>query len=190
MGDRDPGRPGDADPDPDPDLDADRTPSPAPEPPGPPAPQPAAPHATPEPPLPVRGAPQLHLRIPRQRVLATRGISMFVGCDRPCRVSFRARIETSPLARASGRTLQRRGVFRKLGGARRLPGTGAAERRVRLRLTPRAARTLRRTMHYKARVAVVIVARVRGAGGTRTVTRRIVLKRRPRTAASGGRLPR
>jgi len=61
---------------------------------------------------------------------------------------------------------------------------------VRLRLTPRAARTLRRTMHYKARVAVVIVARVRGAGGTRTVTRRIVLKRRPRTAATGGRLPR
>ena len=45
-------------------------------------------------------------------------------------------------------------------------------------------------MHYKARVAVVIVARVRGAGGTRTVTRRIVLKRRPRTAAMGGRLPR
>ncbi len=138
----------------------------------------------------MRGAPQLHLRIPRQRVLATRGISMYARCDRPCRLSFQARIETSPLARASGRTLQRRGVFRKLGGARRLPGTGAAERRVRLRLTPRAARTLRRTMHYKARVAVVIVARVRGAGGTRTVTRRIVLKRRPRTAASGGRLPR
>ena len=166
------------------------TPSATPAPPGPAAPQPAAPVATPEPPLPVRGAPQLHLRIPRQRVLATRGISMYARCDRPCRLSFQARIETSPLARASGRTLQRRGVFRKLGGARRLPGTAAAERRVRLRLTPRAARTLRRTMHYKARVAVVIVARVRGAGGTRTVTRRIVLKRRPRTAASGGRLPR
>ena len=166
------------------------TPSATPAPPGPASPQPVAPVATPEPALPVRGAPQLHLRIPRQRVLATRGISLFARCDRPCRLSFQARIETSPLARASGRTLQRRGVFRKLGGARRLPGTGAAERRVRLRLTPRAARTLRRTMHYKARVAVVIVARVRGAGGTRTVTRRIVLKRRPRTAASGGRLPR
>jgi hypothetical protein len=166
------------------------TPSATPAPPGQATPQPVAPAATPVPPLPVREAPRLHLRIPRQRVLATRGISLYAGCDRPCRLSFQARIETSPLARASGRTLQRRGVFRKLGAHRRLPGTGAAERRVRLRLTPRAARTLRRTMHYKARVAVVIVARVRGAGGTRTVTRRIVLKRRPRTAASGGRLPR
>jgi hypothetical protein len=35
-------------------------------------------------------------------------------------------------------------------------------------------------MHARGRVAVVIVARVRGARGTRTVTRRIVLKRAER----------
>ena len=140
----------------------------------------------PEAPLPVRGAPRLELRLPHQRVLATRGISMYGRCDRPCRVSFRARIQSSPPARAAARTIQRRGVFRRLGAARRLPSTGTAERRLRLRLTPRAVNTLKRTMHREGRVAVVIVAKVRGAGGTRTVTRRIVLKRAKRSAALGG----
>ena len=116
------------------------------------------------------------LRIPHQRVLATRGISVYGSCDRPCRISFRARIQTSPLSRASARTLLRRRVFRSLGAERRLPSTGG-ERRIRLRLTPRAVRTLKRTLHRHGRVAVVIDARVRGAGGARTVTRRIVLKR-------------
>lgn len=142
--------------------------------------------ATPEPPQPVRRAPRLELRVPHQRVLATRGISMYGSCDRPCRISFRARIETSPLAHASARTLQRRGVFRGLGAARRLPSTGTAERRIHLRLTPSAVATLKRTMHARGRVAVVIVARVRGAGGARTVTRRIVLKRAARSSAVGG----
>jgi hypothetical protein len=151
----------------------------------PPATSPPA-TATPEAPHPVRRAPRLELRVPHQRVLATRGISMYGSCDRPCRVSFRARIQTSPPARASARTLQRRNVFRQLGGARRLPSTGTAERRLRLRLTPRAVRTLKRTLHHRGRVAVVIVARVRGPGGTRTVTRRIVLKRAARGSASGG----
>jgi len=140
----------------------------------------------PEPPLPVRGAPRLQLRIPHQRVLATRGISMYGSCDRPCRISFRARIQTSPLARSAARTLMRRRVFRSPGGQRRLPSTGTAERRIRLRLTPRAVRTLKRTMHRRGRVAVVIVARVRGTGGTRNVTRRIVLKRPGRRPAAGG----
>ena len=111
---------------------------------------------------------------------------MYGSCDRPCRVSFRARITTSPPARAAARTLQRRRVFRSLGGRRHLPSKGTAERRVRLRLTPRAVRTLKRTLHRRGRVAVVIEARVRGAGGTRTATRRIVLKRAARSAAPGG----
>ena len=145
----------------------------------------AAPEA-PEAPLPVRRAPMLQLRIPHQRVLGTRGISMYGSCDRACRIAFRARIQTSPLARASARTLLRRRVFRTRGLARRLPATGA-ERRIRLRLTPRAARTLKHTMHVRGRVAIVIEARVRGAGGARTVTRRIVLKRAERSAVGGGR---
>ena len=118
------------------------------------------------------------LRIPHQRVLATRGISMYGAATAPCRITFRARIETSPLARASGATLHApaassaRSAARAGCRARARPSGGS-----RLRLTPRAVRTLKRTMHHRARVAVVIVARVRGAGGTRTVTRRIVLKR-------------
>ena len=74
---------------------------------------------------------------------------------------FSARVQTSPLARASARTLLRRRVFR-CRRPRRLPSKGAAERRIRLRLTPRAVRTLKRTLHLRGRVAVVIVARVRG----------------------------
>jgi hypothetical protein len=148
-------------------------------PPGPAPPGPA-PTAVPQPPLPVRVAPRLTLRIPHQRVLGTRGISMYGSCDRPCRVTFTARVRTAPLARAKAKTLMRGRVFRRLGTKRRLPG-GAAERRIGLRLTPRAVRTLKQTMHRRARVAVVIAARVRGAGGARTVTRRIVLKRAART---------
>ena len=147
---------------------------------------PAAPPGVPgvsggEAPQPVRRAPRIELRIPHQRVLTTRGISMYGSCDRPCLVSFRARVQTSPVARAAARTLLRRGVFRSLGGQRYLPSKGTAERRIRLKLTPRAVRTLKRTMHLRGRVAVVISARVRGSGGARTVTRRIVLKRAERT---------
>ena len=159
-------------------------------------PGPGAPGAPPAPPAtvtrddyepqPVRRAPRLELRIPHQRVLATRGISMFGRCDQPCRISFRARVTTSPVARAAARTLQRRRVFRSLRGPRYLPSKGTAERRLRLRLTPRAVRTLKHTMHVRGRVAVVIIARVRGAGGARSVTRRIVLKRAERRAPEGG----
>ena len=163
------------------------TPTATPEPGATPVSGAAPPVVVPETPLPVRrGAPLLELRIPHQRVLGTRGISMFGSCDRACRIGFRARIQTSPLGGRAGRTLLRRRVFRSLGTARRLPATGA-ERRIRLRLKPRAIRTLKRTMHVRGRVAIVIAARVRGAGGARTVTRRIVLKRAERSTSAGGR---
>ena len=133
-------------------------------------------------PLPVRRAPpRLELRIPHQRVIATRGISMFGRCDQPCRISFKARITTAPKARAAARTLQRARVFRPRHGSRYLPSKGTGERRIRLRLTRRALRTLKRTLRVRGRVAVVISARARGTGGTRTVKRRIVLKRAERT---------
>ena len=137
-------------------------------------------------PQPVRRAPRLELRIPHQRVLATRGISLYGRCNEPCRIAFRARVTTSPVARAAARTLQRRRVFRSLGGRRYLPSKGTGEGRIRLLLTPRAVRTLKNALHVRGRVAVVIVARASGAGGARTVTRRIVLKRPPRSSRSGG----
>jgi hypothetical protein len=144
------------------------TPAPAPS----PAPGPA------RQPIP-RGAPRLDLRIPHQRVLATRGITMFGSCDRACRIAFRATIRTAPKAHASSRALMRQRVFRSRGADRRLPGGG--ERRIALQLTARAVRTLKQALHARGRVAVVIRARVRGAGGSRTVTRRIVLTRAART---------
>ena len=156
----------------------------------------ATPATTPERPLPVRAAPapKLQLRIPQQRVLGTRGVTLYGNCDRPCLLSLGARIQTSPLARASARTLQARRVFRGLRFRRSLPSKGTAEGRIRLRLTPRAVRTLKRALRHRGRVAVVIVARVRGyGGGSRTVTRRIVLKRAERStggrrgSATGGR---
>ena len=83
-----------------------------------------------------------------------------------------------------------RGASSAPGGAdRRLPGGG--ERRIALRFTPRAVRALKRALHRRGRVAVVVSARVRGAGRARTVTRRIVLKRAARTRnrrAARGRL--
>ncbi len=79
-------------------------------------------------------------------------------------------------------------MFRGLGIRRSLPSKGTAEGRIRLRLTPRAVRTLKRTLRHRGRVAVVIDARVRGsAGGSRTVSRRIVLKRAERSSATRGR---
>jgi hypothetical protein len=160
--------------------------TPTPDPAAPPTATPVAPDAPvtgdeDHQPQPVRRAPRLELRIPHQRVLATRGISMYGRCDQPCRVAFTARITTAPVAGAASRTLQVGRVFKALRGRSYLPSKGSAERRLRLRLTPRAVRTLKRAMHVRSRVAVVIAARVRGAGGARTVTRRIVLKRAART---------
>ena len=152
----------------------------------------ATPATAPERPLPARAAPapRLQLRIPHQRVLGTRGVTLYGNCDRPCLLSLGARIQTSPLARASARTLLARRVFRGLHIRRSLPSKGTAEGRLRLRLTPRAVRTLKRTLHHRGRVAVVIDARVRGSGGgTRTVTRRIVLKRAERTLPARRRAP-
>jgi hypothetical protein len=127
-------------------------------------------------------APRVQLRIPHQRVLGTRGVTLYGNCDRPCLVSLRARIQTAPRSRAAAaRALQRRRVFRALGTARALPSKGSAEGRIRLRLTPRAVRTLKRTLRRRARVAIVVIARAHGTGGSRTVTRRIVLKRAERT---------
>ena len=81
------------------------------------------------------------------------------------------------------RTLLRRRVFRALGARAaaaehgRRPSGGSA-----LRLTPRAVRTLKRTMHHRGRVAVVIVARVRGS-------RRDADRHPPDRAQARGRAP-
>ena len=64
-------------------------------------------------------------------------------------------------------------LFRGERRARALPVSG--ERAVKLRLTRRGRRVLRRALDSHGRVAVVITASVRGANGRRKVRKRIVL---------------
>ena len=73
-----------------------------------PVPEPtAAPAATPPPPPVVvgGGAPELTLRIPRQVVLKTKGITLFGRCDEACSVRFAAQVTTAPKTPAKARVL-------------------------------------------------------------------------------------
>jgi hypothetical protein len=144
-----------------------------------------APTATPAPPVApppadVRAAASvLTLRIPWQRVLKTRGITVWGTCDRRCALSFNARVQTAPKARtARVRTVMRAGVFRLAGRRRTLqPGV---ERRIKLQLTPEALRRLHALMLARGRAAVLVEARVSSALGAATVRRRIVIVTAPR----------
>lgn len=140
-----------------------------------PKPTPVPPRPTPVPTVPPRGGgakPILSLRIPWQRVLGPRRIVAYAACDEPCRLRFKARIQTAPRNGGRRRTVQRRKVFRgRLG--RRLPA--AVERRIPLRLNRRAVKQLKRTLHRRGRVAVVVTATVRSSAGAGQVRRRIVL---------------
>jgi hypothetical protein len=138
-------------------------------------------------PLPVRGrgwaAAVLKLRIPWQRVLATRGITVVATCEEACRLRFGARLESAP-RRGRRRTLQAGHVFRPAGSHRNLPA--GAPRRIKLRLTPRAVRILRRELLTQGRVAVLVAANVSSPRGAATVRRRIVLVASRRAARRGG----
>jgi hypothetical protein len=115
----------------------------------------------------------LTLRIPWQRVMRTHGITVWGTCDRLCRLTFSARVQTAPRHGGHRRTLLARRVFRVAGTRRTLqPGL---ERRIKLRLTPRAVRRLRSILLKRGRAAVLVRARVRSALGAATVRRRIVI---------------
>jgi hypothetical protein len=113
-------------------------------------------------------------------VLLTHGITVSASCDRRCRLSFGAVIETAPRGGSVGRVVMRGRVFR-LAGSRRVLAPGP-ERRIRLRLTPRAVRRMRALLLVRGRTAVRIDARVRSALGTATVQRRIVIVTNRRAA--------
>jgi hypothetical protein len=119
-------------------------------------------------------APIIYLRIPHQRVMHTDAVRLYARCSYRCRVKFSGRAETAPRAkRATRRPLLRRGVFRGEQTKRRI---GVKKQKLlKLKLTRRGRATLRRQLDTKARVGVVIRARVKGKYGTRTVKRRIVL---------------
>jgi len=119
-------------------------------------------------------APIIYLKIPRQRVIHTDAVRLYARCSSRCRVKFSGRAETAPRAkRATRRPLLRRGLFRGEQTKRRV---GVKRQKLlKLKLTRRGRSTLRRQLDSKARVGVVIRARVKGRYGTRTVKRRIVL---------------
>ena len=131
---------------------------------------------TPAPPRPVQGndaASVLTLRLPWQRVLTTRGITVWGTCDQLCRLTFSANVQTAPRKGGHPRTVMRGKVFRVAGTKRTLrPGP---ERRIKLRLTPKAVVRLHQVLLTRGRAAVLVKARVRSSLGTATVKRRIVI---------------
>jgi hypothetical protein len=117
-------------------------------------------------------APRLALRIPHQRVMHTDHVRVLASCSERCTVRFSGRATTAP-RRGRARVLKRRGLFR---GERRARVVGVKRQgAVRLRLSRAGRSVLRRTLDSRGRVGVVITATVRGARGTRTVRKRIVL---------------
>jgi len=146
-------------------------PEPAPGPgPAPPAGNHEDPPATAKPP----GAPRITIRVPHQRVIHTDAIRVFARCDVACKVRFAGRIVTAPRSKRARRSvLLRKHLFRGEQRRRALPVT--SERSLKLKLTRKGRRVLRRTLNRRGRVAVVITASVRGANGTRKVRKRIVL---------------
>jgi hypothetical protein len=159
------------------------TPTPTPTPTATPTPPQVQPPVAATPDLPVvvgGGAPRLALRLPFQRVLQTRGITMFGTCDVRCAVSYLAYIETAHRGGGRRRTLQRVGVFRGEHTHRWLPA--GSEQRLFLRLTRRGMRTLEQALHRHGRATVLIQATARGeAGGEGSVRRRILLVNRGST---------
>jgi hypothetical protein len=139
---------------------------------------------------PDAAASVLTLRIPWQRVMSTRGITVWGSCDRLCRLTFSASVQTAPKRKnAHRRTVMRGKVFRVHGTKRKLrPG---AERRIKLRLTPKAVLKLHSVLLARGRAGVQVNARVRSSLGTATVRRRIVIvtsrrAARHRAAQHGG----
>jgi hypothetical protein len=121
----------------------------------------------------------LTLRIPWQRVMTTRGITVWGTCDRVCRLTFTAKVQTAP-RHGRARTAMALKVFRVAGSRRTLePGH---EHRIKLRLTPRAVVRLHSVLLTRGRAAVLVNAKVRSSLGTATVKRRIVIVTNRRAA--------
>ena len=104
----------------------------------------------------------------------TAAVRLYARCSARCKVRFSGRAQTAPRAkRAKRKPLLRRGLFRGE-HTRRKVGT-KKRKQLKLKLTRRGRAVLRKQLDTKARVGVVIRARVKGKHGTRTVKRRIVL---------------
>jgi hypothetical protein len=125
-----------------------------------------------ETPQPVQGAPIVYLRIPHQRVMHTDAVRLFGRCDSSCSVRFSGRATTAP-RKGRRHVLKRRGIFRGEKKGRKLRVT--REKAIKLKLSRKGRRVLRRELDTNGRVRVRISARVKGPYGVRVVRKRIVL---------------
>ena len=150
--------------------------------PAPPQPAPAGvPPAVRPVPLPTPGRPALvYLRVPAQRVIAPRKLSVFAECEVKCKVRFSAKIDSAPKAKSGKKAKQRRTLMAKrvVKGERRWVTISRVgkEKRVYLKLTTRALTRLKRQLHVKGRAGITVTATMRSAAGNRTVRRRIVMR--------------
>jgi hypothetical protein len=155
-----------------------------PKPPVTPAPVGGAPPVITPVPAPTPGRPALvHLRVPAQRVIKPRKLSVFAKCDVRCKLRFSAKIDNAPKAKkakkgkkaTTRRTLMGKRVVkreRKWSTIKRV----AREKRVYLKLTKRALKRLKRQLHRKGRAGITVTVKMRSAAGNRTVRRRIVMR--------------
>ena len=148
----------------------------------PPAAPPASPGPIFEPANPPSGRRPLlvTLRVPKQRVLKPRGLKAYAKCEIKCKVRFSARTDNAPVKKkgkkkaAKRKTLQKKKVLKGERKWRKL--RAGRERRVFLKLQPKARKKLKRRLSTHGRVGITVIVRMRSAAGNRTVKRRIVMR--------------
>ena len=120
------------------------------------------------------------LRLPAQRVIKPRKLSVFAECEVKCKLRFSAKIDDAPKAKIGKKAKKRRTLMAKrvIKRERRwitIRRVGR-EKRVYLKLTPRALKRLKAQLHRTGRAGITVTAKMRSAAGNRTVRRRIVMR--------------
>jgi hypothetical protein len=131
-------------------------------------------------PTPTGRPPLVTLRLPAQRVIKPRQLSVFAACEVRCKLRFSAKIDDAPKAKKGRKASRRRTLMAKrvIRRERRWIAVKRVgrEQRVILKLTRRALERLKRRLHLKGRAGITVTARMRSAAGNRTVRRRIVMR--------------
>ncbi len=137
------------------------------------APPASPPVVTPPAPAPAPVGPGVFLRIPAQRAIAPRGLTVFARCEVECRVRFHGQLDTAPLG-GRRKTLMAGKVLRRESTEHRVSTT--AEQRFYLPFSPRALRRIKLQLRRHGRVGITVVAQMRSAAGSRDARRRIVAR--------------
>ena len=113
-------------------------------------------------------------------MLKPRGLKAYAKCEIKCKVGFSARTDNAPVKKkgkkkaAKRKTLQKKKVLKGERKWRKL--RAGRERRVFLKLQPKARKKLKRRLRTHGRVGITVIVRMRSAAGNRTVKRRIVMR--------------